>query len=181
MAWLPGDLLARSQAFGKQRIQTQALLEPPRLHPVASWSRFKSALLTIVDLFQQASTPLPEATYRERSSAITLNWSLVSGRVSLSKAGCGQKMALGAREEEDYPDEVEERLVNEEYKIWKKNTPFLYGEGASLFQRHLLTRILQILQRIKLRQVSSATEAALGQADHRAPVLALFLSNVSGR
>ncbi len=34
------------------------------------------------------------------------------------------------REEEDYPDEVEERLVNEEYKIWKKNTPFLYGEAA---------------------------------------------------
>lgn len=31
------------------------------------------------------------------------------------------------REEEDYPDEMEERLVNEEYKIWKKNTPFLYG------------------------------------------------------
>mmetsp|Transcript_21017 Transcript_21017/g.29086 ORF Transcript_21017/g.29086 Transcript_21017/m.29086 type:complete len:421 (+) Transcript_21017:226-1488(+) len=31
-----------------------------------------------------------------------------------------------AKEEEDYPDEVEVRLVNEEYKIWKKNTPFLY-------------------------------------------------------
>ena len=31
------------------------------------------------------------------------------------------------RDEEDYPDEMEERLVNEEYKIWKKNTPFLYG------------------------------------------------------
>ena len=28
---------------------------------------------------------------------------------------------------EDLPDEQEERLVNEEYKIWKKNTPFLYG------------------------------------------------------
>lgn len=39
------------------------------------------------------------------------------------------RMALGAREEEDYPDEVEERLVNEEYKIWKKNTPFLYGSS----------------------------------------------------
>jgi hypothetical protein len=26
---------------------------------------------------------------------------------------------------------VEERLVNEEYKIWKKNTPFLYGEETS--------------------------------------------------
>ncbi|KAK9861398.1 hypothetical protein WJX84_009613 [Apatococcus fuscideae] len=35
--------------------------------------------------------------------------------------------AMGSRGEEDeYPDEVEERLVNEEYKIWKKNTPFLY-------------------------------------------------------
>jgi len=34
-------------------------------------------------------------------------------------------MAPG-REEDDCPDEVEERLVNEEYKIWKKNTPFLY-------------------------------------------------------
>jgi histone-binding protein RBBP4 len=35
---------------------------------------------------------------------------------------------MGGREEEDYPDEIEERLINEEYKIWKKNTPFLYGE-----------------------------------------------------
>ena len=34
------------------------------------------------------------------------------------------------REEEDYPDEMEERLVNEEYKIWKKNTPFLYGNAV---------------------------------------------------
>lgn len=28
--------------------------------------------------------------------------------------------------DDEYPDEVEERLINEEYKIWKKNTPFLY-------------------------------------------------------
>lgn len=35
---------------------------------------------------------------------------------------------MGGREDEEYPDEVEERLINEEYKIWKKNTPFLYGE-----------------------------------------------------
>eukprot|EP00898_Chlorokybus_atmophyticus_P003487 jgi/Chlat1/4139/Chrsp269S03967 len=33
---------------------------------------------------------------------------------------------MGVRDEEDYPDEAEERVVNEEYKIWKKNTPFLY-------------------------------------------------------
>ena len=37
-----------------------------------------------------------------------------------------------AREEDDYPDEVEERLVNEEYKIWKKNTPFLYGVSCTI-------------------------------------------------
>jgi len=30
------------------------------------------------------------------------------------------------QDDDEYPDEVEERLVNEEYKIWKKNTPFLY-------------------------------------------------------
>ncbi len=29
--------------------------------------------------------------------------------------------------DKDHEDEaVEERVVNEEYKIWKKNTPFLY-------------------------------------------------------
>ena len=39
---------------------------------------------------------------------------------------------MGGREEEDYPDEVEERLINEEYKIWKKNTPFLYGAERQL-------------------------------------------------
>lgn len=29
-------------------------------------------------------------------------------------------------ERETYDDAIEERLINEEYKIWKKNTPFLY-------------------------------------------------------
>ena len=27
---------------------------------------------------------------------------------------------------EAYDDAAEERIINEEYKIWKKNTPFLY-------------------------------------------------------
>eukprot|EP00252_Welwitschia_mirabilis_P020121 TRINITY_DN4858_c0_g1_i1.p1 TRINITY_DN4858_c0_g1~~TRINITY_DN4858_c0_g1_i1.p1 ORF type:complete len:422 (-),score=96.52 TRINITY_DN4858_c0_g1_i1:169-1434(-) len=31
-----------------------------------------------------------------------------------------------SRDEEEYRGEMEERLINEEYKIWKKNTPFLY-------------------------------------------------------
>lgn len=32
-----------------------------------------------------------------------------------------------AREEDDVVADQEERMINEEYKIWKKNTPFLYG------------------------------------------------------
>jgi len=50
--------------------------------------------------------------------------------------------------EEEFPDEVEERLVNEEYKIWKKNTPFLYGEQSLTahfklmgFHQHLVNHV----------------------------------------
>jgi aspartate-semialdehyde dehydrogenase len=32
-----------------------------------------------------------------------------------------------ARDDEDGMADQEERMINEEYKIWKKNTPFLYG------------------------------------------------------
>lgn len=35
-------------------------------------------------------------------------------------------MSKMPQDDDEYPDEVEERLVNEEYKIWKKNSPFLY-------------------------------------------------------
>jgi len=31
-----------------------------------------------------------------------------------------------AEKEDVVDDTTEERVVNEEYKIWKKNTPFLY-------------------------------------------------------
>lgn len=44
---------------------------------------------------------------------------------------------MPGREDEDYDPEMEDRLVNEEYKIWKRNTPFLYGErdGRAVGQR----------------------------------------------
>jgi histone-binding protein RBBP4 len=35
-------------------------------------------------------------------------------------------------------DAMEERVINEEYKIWKKNTPFLYD----LVMTHALVTIL---------------------------------------
>ncbi|KAH7858793.1 hypothetical protein Vadar_028125 [Vaccinium darrowii] len=31
------------------------------------------------------------------------------------------------KDDEEMRGEIEERLINEEYKIWKKNTPFLYN------------------------------------------------------
>lgn len=51
---------------------------------------------------------------------------------TLGEVVAGVANVMATREEEDYPDEMEERLVNEEYKIWKKNTPFLYGEWRLL-------------------------------------------------
>ncbi|XP_020627362.1 histone-binding protein RBBP4-like [Orbicella faveolata] len=35
-------------------------------------------------------------------------------------------MSGSPKENEPFDDAVEERIINEEYKIWKKNTPFLY-------------------------------------------------------
>ena len=43
--------------------------------------------------------------------------------------------------DKDHEDEaVEERVVNEEYKIWKKNTPFLYD----LVMTHALVILLML-------------------------------------
>ena len=33
---------------------------------------------------------------------------------------------MADKENEQFDEAVEERVINEEYKIWKKNTPFLY-------------------------------------------------------
>ena len=33
---------------------------------------------------------------------------------------------MGDKENDQFDEAVEERVINEEYKIWKKNTPFLY-------------------------------------------------------
>ena len=42
-------------------------------------------------------------------------------------SGGGGSMAVGSGDPDaTFEDAVEERVINEEYKIWKKNTPFLY-------------------------------------------------------
>ncbi len=54
--------------------------------------------------------------------------------------------------DKDHEDEaVEERVVNEEYKIWKKNTPFLYD----LVMTHALVTMLFLHSQTKwLKQLS---------------------------
>jgi hypothetical protein len=34
---------------------------------------------------------------------------------------------MGREDDMEEVQEVEERLINEEFKIWKKNCPWLYG------------------------------------------------------
>ena len=59
------------------------------------------------------------------------------------------------REEEDYPDEMEERLVNEEYKIWKKNTPFLYGNALGSPDRRCCLLTTSVKHCVSLQILSS--------------------------
>jgi hypothetical protein len=50
--------------------------------------------------------------------------------------------------DKDHDDEaVEERVVNEEYKIWKKNTPFLYD----LVMTHALVNTFTLSRKTWLR------------------------------
>ena len=35
-------------------------------------------------------------------------------------------VVMADKDGEQFDEAVEERVINEEYKIWKKNTPFLY-------------------------------------------------------
>merc|ERR1712004_179803 len=37
-----------------------------------------------------------------------------------------EAIKMADKEPEQFDEAVEERVINEEYKIWKKNTPFLY-------------------------------------------------------
>ena len=48
----------------------------------------------------------------------------MSGGASSSGGGAGN--GAGGEPDAGFDDPLEERVINEEYKIWKKNTPFLY-------------------------------------------------------
>jgi hypothetical protein len=45
------------------------------------------------------------------------------------------------REEDDLVADQEERMINEEYKIWKKNTPFLYGARGDSRGSHAVHKL----------------------------------------
>ena len=52
------------------------------------------------------------------------------GRGSMNVVDYGRFVSSPLSSMQGYAnDDAEERIVNEEYKVWKKNTPFLYGEA----------------------------------------------------
>ena len=53
------------------------------------------------------------------SSSLQMSAGASSGADPGGSGGAGEPEA-------GFDDPVEERVINEEYKIWKKNTPFLY-------------------------------------------------------
>jgi hypothetical protein len=71
----------------------------------------------------------------------------------------------GAKDEDDYPDETEERLVNEEYKIWKKNTPFLYD----LVITHALEWPSLTVQWLPVRTLQGSLRCGAATATHERP------------
>ena len=50
----------------------------------------------------------------------------------------------GGEAEAGLDDPLEERVINEEYKIWKKNTPFLYDLVSIMIPVPVITRFLSL-------------------------------------
>lgn len=75
--------------------------------------------------------------------------------------------------EEEFNDEVGERLVNEEYKIWKKNTPFLYDlvvthalEWPSLTVQWLPTKDENVETGVSKQQLILGTHTSEGEQNY---------------
>ncbi|XP_038304849.1 histone-binding protein RBBP7-like [Canis lupus familiaris] len=62
----------------------------------------------------------PGGGWRERAEGFLLHVDSSPG------VGRGAPAQMGRHLRTVFEDTVEERVINEEYKIWKKNTPFLY-------------------------------------------------------
>ncbi|XP_054979024.1 histone-binding protein RBBP7 isoform X2 [Sorex araneus] len=62
----------------------------------------------------------PSGGWRERAAGCLLHVD------SPPRVGRGARLPPGRHFRTVFEDTVEERVINEEYKIWKKNTPFLY-------------------------------------------------------
>ena len=75
--------------------------------------------------------------------------------------------------EDSFPDEVEERLIAEEYKIWKKNTPFLYDlvishalEWPSLTVQWLPDRVEHQDKECSTQKLILGTHTSEGEQNH---------------
>ena len=51
--------------------------------------------------------------------------------------------AMADKDGDQFDEAVEERVINEEYKIWKKNTPFLYDLVCNVARKYEITLLLK--------------------------------------
>ena len=75
-----------------------------------------------------------------------------------------------ADKEDQFDDAMEERVINEEYKIWKKNTPFLYDlvmthalvikKNDFIWRRLNRERRFRCVETSKARSVSEGRKAS---------------------
>jgi len=78
-----------------------------------------------------------------------------------------------AAPDKDLSDDVEEKLINEEYKIWKKNTPFLYDiimthalEWPSLTVQWLPDRVVQPGKDYSVQRLILGTHTSDNEQNH---------------
>jgi len=72
---------------------------------------------------EKTSAPAPHATSVTAPSSATTNATTTASTIAAQSAPSSSTQQQQPR---DVADVLEERLINAEYKIWKKNTPYLY-------------------------------------------------------
>ena len=84
-----------------------------------------------------ASTPVPRVTHdavapprdcRSSRDRVTSSFRTPAAQTRFAdpRVNASDPVAKMGKDDDENTDELEERMVAEEYKIWKKNTPFLY-------------------------------------------------------
>ena len=124
---LPIPAESLTQAAGEKFSKTRAR---ETSDPVISHARNTRAVAL-------ASTPVPRVTHdavapprdcRSSRDRVTSSFRTPAAQTRFAdpRVNASDPVAKMGKDDDENTDELEERMVAEEYKIWKKNTPFLY-------------------------------------------------------